>query len=125
MAAGQAGAFARQLPLRAAMGTFIQNTLQTVRPEAVGDLNAVFSLPAELVEGKGFVQPVGQLLDGFLLQILPTFAETGTLLRTCNSLYNGLRLKAPKVSIITTGTSSFFSSTPIFRGSAVQVPSKE
>lgn len=70
MAAGQAGAFARQLPLRAAMGTFIQNTLQTVRPETVGDLNAVFPLPAELVEREGFVQSVGQLLDGFLLQIL-------------------------------------------------------
>ena len=75
MAAGQAGAFARQLPLRAAMGTFIQNTLQTVRPETVGDLNAVFPLPAELVEGKGFVQPVGQLLDGFLLQILPAVQQ--------------------------------------------------
>ena len=63
-------ALALHAVFRTAVGTLIEDPVQTVCPEGNIDGDAVVPLPCEIVEGEGLVQPGIQLRNGQLLQLL-------------------------------------------------------
>ena len=73
--AGQRGSLSLHLPFRAAVGAFIEDPVQAVRPEVLVDFQLLLTLPAEMVEGKSGVQSIGQLLHGFFMKLLPGVQE--------------------------------------------------
>ena len=75
--AGQCGSPAFHFALGAAVGAFIQDPAQAVRPEGIVNFHTVFLLPFEMVKAEGGIQSVGQFLDGLLLDLFPGVQQCG------------------------------------------------
>ena len=73
--AGEYRPLALHFAFLAAVGALVEDAVQTVRPEGFADFQTLLLLPAEMVEGKSPVQPVGQLFHGFLADLLPGVEE--------------------------------------------------
>ena len=69
--AGQPGAFSLHSALGAAGCALVQDPVQAVGPEILGDVDIVFLLPAEVVEAEGVLDALAELPDGQIVDILP------------------------------------------------------
>ena len=69
-------ALSHHVALGTASGAFIEDALQTVGSESVGNFDILLCLPFEMVKTKGFIQAVAQLLNAEVTHLFPGVETT-------------------------------------------------